>query len=81
MYRFILDEEAVTAFPQFEPKEQAYLVRAFEDVAKHPLRSTLASMRDNDGRENFFIRIGEFLLTFQLDHAVRQVRVVGIERI
>jgi hypothetical protein len=81
MYRFVLDGEAVAMLIQCAPEEQAKLVQAFDQLARHPFPQGLATMIDGDGRENFIIRLDEFLVTFLHDHAVGEIRVADIDKI
>jgi hypothetical protein len=80
MYRFVLDGEAVAVLIQCTSDEQAKLVQAFEQLARHPFPHGLATMLDGDGKENFIIRLDEFLVTFRHDHAVGEIRVADIDR-
>jgi hypothetical protein len=66
---------------QCTPEEQAKLVQAFEQLAKHPFPHGLATMLDGDGRENLIVRLDEFLVTFRHDHTVGEIRVADINRI
>jgi hypothetical protein len=80
MYRFVLDGEAVAVLIQCTSDEQAKLVQAFEQLAGHPFPHGLATMLDGDGKENFIIRLDEFLVTFRHDHAVGEIQVADIDR-
>ncbi len=68
------------AFAQCSPPEQRLLLAACERVARHPFATGDCPMRGEHGRQNELLDLGEFVLTFWVDHAVRVVRIVAIER-
>ena len=80
-YDFSFDGEAVRAFAQCDAREQRLLLDACEQVARHPFSSGDCPMRGEGGRENELLDLGDFVLTFWADHAVRIVRITAIERI
>ena len=79
-YDFSLDREAVTAFAQCSAREQRFLLDACERLARHPFSTGDCPMPGEGGRENELLDLGEFVVTFWTDHAVRVVRVANIER-
>ena len=80
-YDLSFDGEAMRAFVQCDARQQRLLFDACEQVARHPFSSGDCPMRGSDGRENELLDLGEFVLTFWADHAVRVVRITAIERI
>jgi hypothetical protein len=81
VYEYSLDQEAVTAFACCSPREQRRLLAAFAQVALHPFTTGDSILHGENGRENQLWDLGEFVITFWTDHAVRTVRIVTVDRI
>ncbi len=79
-YGYSLDREAVAALLQCSSREQRRLVDAFETIARHPHALGDFSQTGLDGREHEVIEIGDLVVTFWPDHAVKTVRILLIER-
>jgi len=79
-YEYSLDREAVTAFASCSPREQRRLLVAFEQAARHPFSTGDSILPGEQGRENQLWDLGEFVITFWTDHAMRTVRIVTIDR-
>ena len=79
-YDFSLDREAVMAFAQCNAREQRFLLDACGRLARYPFSKGDCSMRGEGGRESELLDLGEFVVTFWTDHAVRVVRIANIER-
>ena len=62
-------------------RERKALLAFFEHLAKHPFTESDWTVNDATGRSNFRAAVGRFLVTFWTDHAVREVRIVKIERV
>ena len=66
--------------PAATPREQRRLLAALEELARHPFATGDCVLRGEYGRVNQLWDLGEFVITFWTDHAVRVVRIVTIER-
>lgn len=56
------------------------LLDIIDQVAAEPFRVGDLQQLDPDGRINEVVLLGDWLVTFWADHAVREVRVVALER-
>lgn len=68
-------------FYSAKKKDRIALLDYFEQLARHPSTETDWVVQDETGRPNYRAAVGRFLVTFWTDHAVREVRIVKIERL
>ncbi|MBC8010508.1 MAG: hypothetical protein H7067_10475 [Burkholderiales bacterium] len=57
------------------------LLEVINQVAAEPFRVGDLQQADPDGRTNEVLLLGDWLVTYWADHAVREVRVVALERV
>jgi hypothetical protein len=81
LYRLVLNEEAARFFAEASRPGQRQLSGLFDALKKLP--STLGDLRekDQDGRDNEIIVKGDWIITFWVDHASREVRIVRLENV
>jgi hypothetical protein len=80
-YGYSLDREAVAALLACLGRERRLLVDACERIAQFPFSIGDFAMRGEDGRELQLLDVGDFVITFWSDHAVKAVRILSIERV
>ncbi|HUG10936.1 MAG TPA: hypothetical protein VMM36_07975 [Opitutaceae bacterium] len=80
-YGYSLDREAVAALLEGSGRERQLLVDACERISQFPFSTGDFVVRDEDGREVELLDVGEFVITFWSDHAVKTVRILSIERV
>jgi hypothetical protein len=79
-YRFLLADNVSKAFHALSRRRQRAALQAFERLAAHPVIEGLASVRDENGRVNYYKGDEGFIIKFWVDSAVREIRVVEIEK-
>lgn len=62
-------------------RDRKVLLDYFEFLAGNPFTESDWVVKDVTGRPNYRAAVGRFLVTFWTDHAVREVRIVKIERV
>jgi len=80
-YEIVLHEEAWSALAAASNIEQRRLLAYMNELRADPF--CLGDFRETDskGRANEVQLVGEWLVTFWSDHAVREVRVVRLEKV
>ncbi len=68
-------------FYSAKKRERKALLDYFEQLARSPFTETDWVVTDETGRKNYRAAVGRFLVTFWTDHAVREVRIVKLERV
>ena len=61
--------------------QQRRLAAALEGLKLNPLRPGDLQEKDAQGRSNEILLADDWLITYWLDHAVREVRVLRLERV
>lgn len=77
----MLSEPAAMAFALASRSDQHRLAAIFDGVKAAPFRRGDFQERDAQGRINEVLVIGNWLVTYWSDHAVRELRVVRVERV
>lgn len=80
-YDYSLDGKAVSILLVCSAREQRSLVDAIEKLARYPGVRGDYSFLTEDGRTNEVLDLGDFVVTYWTDHAVRVVRILVIERV
>ena len=80
-YSYVVEAGVVAFFAQCSGREREQLMRAFELLAQEPYQRGDWLRRTSLGRELQLKRVGKWLVTFWPDHAVRELRIVDVERI
>jgi hypothetical protein len=80
-YELVLSEAAAMTLATASRPAQRKLAVILEGVKATPFRAGDLQERDAQGRVNEVLVVGEWLVTYWLDHAVRELRVVRLEQI
>lgn len=80
-YDVVMPISRTATFYAAKKRERKALLDYFEHLARHPFTESDWTVKDATGRPNFRAAVGHFLVTFWTDHAVREVRIVKIERV
>ena len=67
-------------FAQLSRPRQRQAGVVFDEVKRDPFRQGDYRQRDPAGRVNEVVLLGEWLVTYWVDHAVQEIRVVALER-
>ncbi|MEY2879996.1 MAG: hypothetical protein RLZZ15_2376 [Verrucomicrobiota bacterium] len=78
-YDFALGAEAIHAFTAQPARRRERLLQVFDELARHPFSSGDYRERGLSGRE-YHVRLwDDQIVTWWVDHAAREVRVVRLE--
>ena len=80
-YSYVVDAAALGFFGQCSSREREQLLRVFESLAQAPSQRGEWLRRTTSGRDLQIKRFGKWLVTFWPDHAVRELRIVDVERV
>lgn len=67
-------------FAQLSRPQQRQVGRVFDELKRDPFHQGDYRQRDPAGRVHEVALLGEWLVTYWPDHAVREIRVVALER-
>ncbi|MEJ1971575.1 MAG: hypothetical protein WDM96_03425 [Lacunisphaera sp.] len=79
--RYALGEEAVHAFAHLRVKQRGKLLRFFDLLTRQPFQAGDYCETGALGRSYELKLIDDVLVTWWVDHAVREIRIVRIELI
>jgi hypothetical protein len=79
-YEVILHPQAWHVLAATQGAGRRRLLAVLEQVAADPFRAGDLQQRDPAGRVHEVALLGEWLVTYWPDHAVREIRVVALER-
>jgi hypothetical protein len=80
-YELVLSETAAMTLATATRSAQRKLAAILDDVRAAPFSAGDLEERDSQGRINEVVVAGDWLITWWRDDAVREVRIVRIERI
>lgn len=80
-YEVILHERAWALLSETKGAERQRLLALLDSVKATPFRTGDFQQRDETGRVNEVLLLGDWLVTFWSDHAVHEIRVVNLERV
>ncbi len=78
-YNVILHPQAWGTLSSISGARRRQLLAVLEQLATDPFRSGALQQRDQAGRINEVALLGDWLVTFWVDHAAREIRVVVLE--
>lgn len=79
-YRYVLQEAAFEAFVQLTEEERELAHAFFRWLASHPHSTGQGFHTDSSGRPNYAAVCGPLLIVHWTDQAVKEVRVVRINK-
>ena len=80
-YRLVLGEAAGMSFAKASRTAQRRLIPILDVVKATPFRRGDLQESGVDGREHQVLVFGDWVVTYWSDHAVREVRIVRLERV
>ena len=78
-YTYALGEQAVQAFTTLSPRLRNKLLRSFDSLALHPNQLGDFHESGSAGRQYEVLLVEEIIITWWVDHAVQEVRIIRIE--
>ena len=79
-YSYAIERMAAQAVFESSQRERRLLRTAIEEIARTPSKTADLTERDANGRELFTRFFGPFAVTYWIDHAVAEVRIVAVFR-
>lgn len=79
-YSYAIERMAAQTVFESSGRERRLLRLAIEEIARAPLHAPDFSERDQNDRELFTRFFGPFAVTYWIDHAVTEVRIVAVFR-
>lgn len=79
-WRYVASGLVVGFLFRCKVRERTCLLAIFERLAKNPYVSPQATSLDESGRELSWLREQGFEVVYWLDHFVKEVRIVEVER-
>lgn len=80
-YDLVLSEAAAMTLAAAVRSQQRKLAVILESVKAAPFRRGDLQERDTQGRANEILVVGDWIVTYWPDHAVRELRIVRLERV
>lgn len=81
VYEVILHARAWDTLTATRGAEQRRLLAILDEIKAAPFRAGDFKQRDETGRFNEVVLLGEWLVTFWSDHTTREIRIVNLERV
>ena len=78
-YRYVLDAEVAEVILTLSSRQRWEFVKIFRSLASNPNQRGELSFRDSKGRKIQKRRFGLWLISYWPDHAVKEVRIVGVQ--
>jgi hypothetical protein len=78
LYRVFLAKEIVAQLRDCKRLEREVMTRFFDEIADDPFRQGDFVELDDVGREIHVKLVGRYALYFWSDHAVKEIKVVGM---
>jgi hypothetical protein len=80
-YTYVLDRTVAESLLMAPARQREEFIRIFRGLASDPFQKGEESFRDSAGREIQKKAFGPWNISFWADHAVKEVRIAGIQRI
>lgn len=78
-YRAVFSADAAEFLPRLSRRRQLKLIRLAQRLAEQPFVRPDYSIADEGGRELDHLLVEDFVFSYWLDHAARELRIVEIE--
>jgi hypothetical protein len=79
-YRYALDAEVAEVILSLSSRQRREFVKVFRALAANPHQRGEQTFCDSHNREIQKRRFGLWLISYWPDHAVKEVRIVGVQR-
>jgi hypothetical protein len=79
LYRVFLAKEIVAQLRDCKRREREAMARFFDEIADDPYRAGDFAEMDDIGRDIQVTLLGRHALYFWSDHAVKEVKVIGMK--
>jgi hypothetical protein len=79
-YRYVLDCSVAEDLMTLPARQRERFIKIFRNLAGDPYQTGNTYFLDSSGREIQKKLLGQWLVSFWADHAVNEVRIVGIQR-
>jgi hypothetical protein len=80
-WKVVLDEDAFHFFLSRRAQERKRLLTVFAQLRNDPYQKTSYTAKDSTGRDLSISVVQPFLITFWLDAAVTEIRIVNIQKV
>ena len=80
MYSYVLDGDVVENVLALSAKQRDELIQVFRQLAENPFEKGETVVCDSVGREIQRKKFGHWFVSFWADHAVKELRIIGIQR-
>ncbi len=80
-YDVVAPVSRLAIFHSAKRRERKALLDFFDRLARLPSTESEWVLIDQAGRTNFQTAVGRILVTYWADHAVREIRIVRLDRI
>jgi hypothetical protein len=79
-YRYSLDCEVAEDTLELSSRQRTRFIQIFRQLAEDPFQKGEQTFRDSAGREIQKKKFDRWLISFWADHAVKEVRIIGLQR-
>ena len=79
MYEPVLSSKALGAFLGLTKKKQKQLSKILYQLGSYPSQVGDYSFQDDTGRDVQYILLGDYVISFWADHAMKEMRIVEID--
>ena len=80
-YDLLLHEEALEAFRRTRGENRRKIKGFFNYIPEDPFIEAESTYEDAKGRIVSKIHIGKYLIDFQVDHAVKEIKILELSKI
>ena len=80
-YDVVMPISKMAVFHSAPKRERKVLLDFFDRLAANPFLESEWTVEDATGRIHFRQQVGKHLVTYWADHAVKEVKIVKLERI
>ena len=79
-YRYVLDCTVAEDILTLSARQRGQFVQIFRSLAENPFQRGEQTFKDSTQREIQKKRFGGWLVSYWADHAVKELRIVGIQK-
>ena len=80
-WELVFHQQAFDVIATARGRQKKYLSRALEALLAHPYRTPDYQEKDKTGRSLSVLLAGPWAITFWLDHFVKEIRIVSVEKV